>query len=117
MAAAIPWGNEAERSRANYDGKGTTPVGMFSCPDCAHGLADMSGNVWEWTSSPYQPYPYDPTDDRAHLDADALWVIRGGHFGDNARLVRATARTGADPGARRPFIGFRVAISRATPRT
>jgi formylglycine-generating enzyme required for sulfatase activity len=111
-----PWGNEAHRSRANYAGSGTTPVGMFSCPECVYDLSDMSGNVWEWTSSPYQPYPYDPTDDRANLDADALWVIRSGHFGDSARLVRATARTGADPGARRPFIGFRVAISRVTPR-
>ena len=67
--------------------------------------------------SPYQPYPYDPSDDRANLDADALWVIRGGHFGDSARLVRTTARRRADPGARRPFIGFRVAISPTTPRT
>jgi formylglycine-generating enzyme required for sulfatase activity len=72
----------------------------------------MSGNVWEWTSSPYQPYPYNPSDDRANLEGDALWVIRGGHFADDARMVRTTARTGADPGARRPFIGFRVAISR-----
>jgi len=70
----------------------------------------MSGNVWEWTSSPYQPYPYDPSDDRANLDVDALWVMRGGHFGDPARTVRASARGAADPGARRPFIGFRVAL-------
>ena len=103
-----PWGNEPRRDRANFEGPGTTAAGQFPCPECAHGLADMSGNVWEWTSSPYQPYPYDPSDDRTNLGADALWVIRGGHFGDPAGLVRTTARTGADPGARRPFIGFRV---------
>ena len=105
-----PWGNEPERSHANYEGSGTTPVGSQTCPTCVHGLADMAGNVWEWTGSPYQPYPYDPSDDRTNLGADALWVMRGGHFGDNARLVRTTARGAADPGARRPFIGFRVAL-------
>jgi formylglycine-generating enzyme required for sulfatase activity len=78
-------------------------------------LLDMSGNVWELTRSPYQPYPYDPTDDRKNLDADALWVMRGGSFGDPERNVRAAIRGGADPGARRPFIGFRVVISRGTP--
>lgn len=74
----------------------------------------MSGNVWEWTSSPLQPYPYDPTDDRANLDADPLWVMRGGHYGDGARLLRTTTRGAAEPGARRAFIGFRVAVSRQT---
>jgi formylglycine-generating enzyme required for sulfatase activity len=115
----FPWGNDERNGRANYlaggsasTSKGTTPVGFFQCPDCAHGLADMSGNVWEWTGSPYQPYPYDERDDRVNLDADALWTIRGGHFGDPARMVRTTVRTGADPGARRAFIGFRVALRR-----
>ena len=105
-----PWGAEPRRDRANFGGTGTTPVGQFPCPECPYGLADMSGNVWEWTASPNQPYPYDPNDDRANLDADALWVIRGGHFGDDARLVRTTARGAAEPGARRAFIGFRVAL-------
>jgi len=108
----FPWGNAPSRDRANYESAGTTPVGQFACPECPFGLADMAGNVWEWTRSPYQPYPYDPTDDRANLDADALWVMRGGHFGDPPRLIRAAARGAADPGARRAFIGFRIAISR-----
>ena len=109
---AYPWGNQPRRDRANYEGTGTTPVGQFACPECAYGLSDMSGNVWEWTSSPYQPYPYDPSDDRANLDADALWVMRGGHYADPARQVRTSTRGAADPGARRAFIGFRVALVR-----
>jgi formylglycine-generating enzyme required for sulfatase activity len=107
----FPWGDEPRRDRANYAGTGTTPVGRFPCPECPYGLADMSGNVWEWTSSPYQPYPYDEGDDATNLDADALWVIRGGHYGDAARLVRTTSRAGAEPGARRAFIGFRVVLT------
>ena len=107
-----PWGDEPRRDRANYASTGTTPVGGFVCAECPYGLADMSGNVWEWTRSPYQPYPYDPTDDGDDLESDALWVMRGGSFGDDPRQVRAAVRGGADPGVRRPFIGFRVALSR-----
>jgi formylglycine-generating enzyme required for sulfatase activity len=106
-----PWGREPMRTRANYQGTGTTPVGQFVCPECPYGLADMSGNVWEWTASPYQPYPFDPSRDRINLSDDALWVIRGGGYPDGPRLVRTTTRTGADPGARRAFIGFRVVLS------
>ena len=110
-ARTYPWGSEPRRDRANYQGDGTTPVGTYSCPECSFGLLDMSGNVWEWTRSPYQPYPFDPTDDRDNLDADALWVMRGGSYADPERNVRATIRGRGDPGVRRPFMGFRVAIS------
>ena len=108
---AYPWGDQPRKDRGNFEGTGTTPVGQYACPECPYGLADMSGNVWEWTSSPYQPYPYDPSNDRANLGADALWVMRGGHYADPARTARTTTRGAADPGARRAFIGFRVALA------
>ena len=107
-----PWGDVPRRDRANYGAAATAPVGSVPCPECPFNLADMSGNVWEWTRSPYQPYPFDPSDDRKNLEADALWVMRGGSFGDTERNIRAAIRGGADPGARRPFIGFRVALLR-----
>ena len=106
-----PWGDAPRRDQANYASTAPVPAGQFACAECAYGLTDMAGNVWEWTRSPYQPYPYDEADDRRGLDADALWVIRGGAFNDQARLVRASARGAAEPGARRAFIGFRVALS------
>lgn len=106
-----PWGDEPRREHANFGAAGTAPVGRFACPECAHGLSDMAGNVWEWTRSPLQTYPYDASDDRTNLDADALWVIRGGGFADTPQLIRTTTRTAAEPGARRPFIGFRVVVS------
>ncbi len=105
-----PWGETARRDRATYEAGAAGPVGQYTCPECAFGLADMAGNVWEWTRSPYQPYPYDEADDRSGLDADALWVMRGGAFNDPARMLRVSARGAAEPGARRAFIGFRVAL-------
>jgi formylglycine-generating enzyme required for sulfatase activity len=106
-----PWGTEPRRDRANFGAGGTVAAGRIACPECAHRLSDMAGNVWEWTRSPMQPYPYNPADDRANLDADALWVMRGGGFADSPQLIRTTTRGAAEPGARRPFIGFRVVIS------
>jgi len=106
-----PWGNEPRRDRANYGTRAPVPVGSFDCPECPYGVADMAGNVWEWTRSPYQPYPFDPTGTRIDLEAEALWVMRGGSFSDGEQNVRAAVRGGADPGARRPFIGFRIALS------
>lgn len=107
-----PWGNEPRRDRANYAGRGTMPVGSYECPECPYGLLDMSGNVWELTRSLYQAYPYDESIDRAGLDADPLWVIRGGSFGDEERDVRTGIRATTEPGVRRPFLGFRLVITR-----
>jgi formylglycine-generating enzyme required for sulfatase activity len=106
-----PWGDAPRRDRATFESAGPTPVGALPCPECPYGLDDMSGNVWEWTRSPYQPYPYDESDDRSNLGADALWVIRGGAFGDASALVRTSSRGAAEPGARRAFIGFRLALA------
>jgi formylglycine-generating enzyme required for sulfatase activity len=106
-----PWGDEPRPDGANFAGRATTPVGSFRCDECAFGLADMSGNVWEWTRSPYLDRPYDSAIDLLDLEADALWVMRGGSFLDGERNVRAAIRGGADPGVRRPFIGFRLVIS------
>lgn len=111
----FPWGHEPRRDRANYESAGPTPVGSMGCPECPFGLFDASGNVWELTRSPYGPYPYDAVGYQPNLDEDALWVMRGGSYSDPARNVRVAIRGGADPGARRPFIGFRIALTRIEP--
>ena len=109
-----PWGEEMRRDRATPQGGAAVAAGSVPCPECPYGLLDMGGNVWEWTRSPFQPYPFDDAE-RGDLDADALWVMRGGSFTDPPRNLRTTTRGGADPGARRPFIGFRVALSPPRP--
>ena len=108
----FPWGNEVRADRANFATGRPAPVGEVACPECPYGLRDMSGNVWEWTRSPYQPYPYAEADDRDGLEGDALWVMRGGSFSDPIRNVRAAIRGAAGPDVRREFIGFRVVVAR-----
>jgi formylglycine-generating enzyme required for sulfatase activity len=105
-----PWGNSPDPELANYENTGPRPVGSFDCQACPLGLADMSGNVWELTRSPNRAYPYDPGRS-GNPEADALWIMRGGSFGDPARNVRAATRGAVAPGSRRPFIGFRVVIA------
>jgi formylglycine-generating enzyme required for sulfatase activity len=108
----FPWGNEPRSDRANFGGASVKPVGSYECPECPFGLADMSGNLWELTRSAYRAYPYHPGYEDIDLEADALWIMRGGSYGDAEQNIRAALRGGVDPGARRPFIGFRVVLTR-----
>jgi formylglycine-generating enzyme required for sulfatase activity len=71
---------------------------------------DMAGNVWEWTSSLYKPYPYDPNDGREDLDARGSRVNRGGSWYYGAKYVRTSHRANAGHIYRRaPDLGFRCA--------
>jgi formylglycine-generating enzyme required for sulfatase activity len=111
-ARVYPWGNSIDPTKANFGRSGRVEVGTFVCEACAFGLADMSGNVWELTRSPFQAYPW-TNDEPRDAKADALFVMRGGGFSDNANNVRAAIRGGIDPGARRPFIGFRLVLEKS----
>jgi len=61
----FPWGSEFAIKHANTPVRwvamqkqgDTTPVGAFESGKSPFGVYDMTGNVWEWTSSWYEPYP------------------------------------------------------------
>ena len=81
----FPWGNEFDLHCCNVSESGiksTAPVGQFSpIGDSPYGVAEMSGNIWEWTSSLYLPYPYRKDDGREELaEAAGRRVLRGGSW-------------------------------------
>lgn len=57
---AFPWGEEPpDTSRGNFGGPQTEPmpVGSFPAGASAWGIHDLVGNGWEWTSTPFRPFP------------------------------------------------------------
>ena len=92
VSRKFPWGENFERGRANThaSGKGgTNPIGSY--PDGASpcGALDMVGNVWEWTSSLYKPYPYAATNGRERAESTEPRVLRGGSWDFSSRDARA----------------------------
>jgi formylglycine-generating enzyme required for sulfatase activity len=90
-----PWGNQWDRTRANTEDGGpgdTTPVGSYPGGVSLYGAQDMAGNVLEWTSTTFQPYPYQADDGREDLGNQALKVMRGGAWGDSPRGARSACR-------------------------
>ncbi len=106
-----PWGNDAPTDQfLNYNGKigHTTEVGSYPSGKSPYGVLDMAGNVWEWTSSKYQPYPYKADDGREDLTGDEGRVLRGGSFLYRRYVVRCAYRYGNLPLVRDFNVGFRV---------
>ncbi len=109
-----PWGDEFIPGRCNTresNANGTTPVCQHSPEgDSPEGVGDMVGNVWEWTSSLFRPYPYDANDGRESQEAGGWRVLRGGSWFNDLDRARCTARLDGD------FlffnnVGFRCAVS------
>jgi formylglycine-generating enzyme required for sulfatase activity len=119
----FPWGNEFDPARCNMEETGigdTSAVGMFPTGASPYVVEDLSGNVWEWTSSlwgedwqkPSFKYPYNPVDGREDLDAPGSVprVLRGGAFNVDRRYVRCAYRVRCYPGSFDRDGGFRVVL-------
>ncbi len=114
-----PWGDDFDPNKANTDETGigaTSAVGAFPGGQSPYGLLDASGNVWEWTRSRYDKYPYpvSPKEraERENLVADSntFRVLRGGAFLDDEGLARCAYRSRDDPVNRLMYYGFRVVV-------
>ena len=95
-----PWGNTAALGRSNTSEAGvggTTPVRQFSPKgDSPAGTADLIGNVWEWTSSLFRPYPYDARDGRENVKVKDWRVLRGGSWVNDLYTARCYTRLDGD---------------------
>ena len=81
------------------------------------GLSQLIGGVWEWTSSPFIPYPGFSADFYREYSApwfESHYVMRGGSFATRARLVHNRFRNFYLPDRADAFAGFRTCAVEGT---
>ena len=123
-----PWGNEpVTENRDNFcdincprsyqdtrldDGYAfTAPVGSYRDGVSPYGVLDLAGNLREWTSSLYWPYPYRSDDGREDLTMTGYRVVRGGHWDGTADFGLSAYRFEDHPDYHSSCVGFRCASS------
>jgi SH3-like domain-containing protein len=108
----FPWGNTFNDENVSYAYNSTGPSEVSSRPTGASwvGATHMSGNLREWTSTIYQPYPYSAVDGRENYDtSDANRVVRGGSWNETELIVRLMNRQALEPTYQLGDLGFRCA--------
>jgi toxoflavin biosynthesis protein ToxD len=113
-----PWGDRGPtEALCNCDMQvgHTTPVGQYAGNMSPYGVLDLAGNVGEWTSSLYRPYPYRVDDGREDPAAEGFRVVRGGSFSLMGWNVRCACRLRYAPDRRGEHGGFRVVVSANDP--
>ncbi|MGI8918635.1 MAG: ergothioneine biosynthesis protein EgtB [Pyrinomonadaceae bacterium] len=112
---AFPWGNEpATSNRANLLENScwtVSPIGAFPQGANSAGCHQLIGDVWEWTTSDYVPYPgfkseFDEYNDKWFVNQK---VLRGGSFATPQVHIRSTYRNFFHAHERWMVSGFRCA--------
>ncbi len=122
-----PWGEDwSEGHCASMEINSAEVIRIASFPDGAteDGLFDLSGNVWEWTTSRYMPYEghkmqtfkFGRGKKRIKVNAVAKWdpnkrVAVGGSVQSPREICRVTTRRGTDRFQKTSSLGFRCAAS------
>jgi len=113
----FPWRGAFDENRVNYNkvSDSSSAPGCFPGGVTAYGMEDMAGNVYEWTRSMLQKYPYRPNDGRENLTEYNTRVLRGGSWRNpDNRHLRCAFRfdlfpfNDYDPFDDFDFSGFRV---------
>lgn len=114
---AYPWGDAMpDETYANFGMMTGDTIAPETYPAGASWVNayHLIGNVWEWTASPYAPYPgYEdppfevPPEGRFNA---AYYVIRGGSWGTDRGELAASRRFGHATDMARSSTGFRCAV-------
>lgn len=107
-----PWGNMPGTDAVVRPGEGN--VGISPTGASWVGVLDMSGNVWQWVSTLYMPYPYVPNDGRERdSNTNDMRVLRGISLypGQGQFILRSASRLGFEAAIRSVDLGFRCARS------
>jgi ergothioneine biosynthesis protein EgtB len=112
---AFPWGNtEPDTAKANLFENGywtVAPIGAFPEGANSYGCHQLIGDVWEWTTSDYVPYPgfkseFDEYNDKWFVNQK---VLRGGSYATPQLHIRSTYRNFFHAHERWMISGFRCA--------
>jgi formylglycine-generating enzyme required for sulfatase activity len=114
-AEGVSWGDPAG---GNYGFAHWSPVsvGRREYRDSAHGIRDLVGNGWEWTSSRFAPFPGFKPWARTYpgYSADFFdeqhYVMLGASWATDATLVRRSFRNWFQPHYPYVFAKFRTVV-------
>lgn len=111
-----PWGSVAPTAALANLGGGAlrpAPVGAYPAGASAYGVEQMIGDVWEWTSSGFEPWPgFAPmlyADYSAPFFGGDYRMLRGGSWAVAPSTVRPSYRNWDHPYRRQIFTGLRLA--------
>lgn len=109
QSTTFPWGDDWEVGKANLATNKISEVGI-STDETKNGIEDMLGNVIEWTSSKYTPYP---NSGQELKDKNSeYFVIRGSSWGESKNRLKnpkwLLRRQSVDVETQSPFLGFRI---------